>query len=358
MLHPFHKVAPGRLQHYVPRLHTKRFALKDSAGHCRLFDVRTSRYWDYAAWRNQMADKDFYGTKGLDDVLGVIEQKATPILDSVVQDSRLPSSSSTAEEWLYLFVTTLSSRTRASAEKLSKILGDGVKEVMSLDATIGPLIKDLTVRLTDPQVLSVVSTLEIAWVARDLACKLVVNDTELPFVSSDSPVIKCNQWAEFRRIEGDPIGLASKGLQMLLPLSPRVLLMIYDSDVYRVGGKRGRTCNATLMDVRLLNALQFIEAESLIVGSDALKEEYFVNELAAAKVYRSRPRSATVFYETDDPLRTIFRQLATRAGQPLELSFCKLTDKARRQPLQDFVVQLRDERLRGMKRPRVARRDE
>jgi len=59
-------------------------------------------------------------------------------------------------------------------------------------------------------------------------------------------------------------GLASKGLQLFLPISPEICVLVYDPSTYEYGSTRRRACTAGVNDVKLLNALQAVNAKSCI----------------------------------------------------------------------------------------------
>jgi hypothetical protein len=89
--------------------------------------------------------------------------------------------------------------------------------------------------------------------ADDLRCKLLRNKTGIPLITSDHPVVRCNQYFERHPSLSDS-GLICRGLQIFLPLNPQYLLVLFDSDVYKVGGRNFRvTCvDATKDDVEML----------------------------------------------------------------------------------------------------------
>lgn len=64
--------------------------------------------------------------------------------------------------------------------------------------------------------------------------------------------------------EGTPhrgvIGWDCRGLQAFVPLSPRVLLMLYDLETYRVDGDRGTKHVTTLQNVRDVHGLNSLQA--------------------------------------------------------------------------------------------------
>ena len=71
----------------------------------------------------------------------------------------------------------------------------------------------------------------------DLEYKLLVNRTDVEFITSDNPVVLYNQIFSFRKF-GSNTGLATKGLQIFFPISPDKIILLYDSDVYRVGSEK------------------------------------------------------------------------------------------------------------------------
>ena len=92
---------------------------------------------------------------------------------------------------------------------------------------------------------------------RDLHMKLLVAPPATEFVASDTPVISHNQLMQFRSHLGSVAGIGWKGLQMFYPISPRLLIMLYDPNVYVVGNRRDQWHFLTeKRDVDELNVLQ------------------------------------------------------------------------------------------------------
>jgi hypothetical protein len=96
----------------------------------------------------------------------------------------------------------------------------------------------------------------------DLSYKVISSERcSRSFITSDHPVILYNSFLEERKTFGGNCGLASKGLQMFLPLSPKRLMMLYDGGCYAVGTRGNRVVPANDDDVVTLNALQYISCD-------------------------------------------------------------------------------------------------
>jgi hypothetical protein len=67
----------------------------------------------------------------------------------------------------------------------------------------------------------------------DLDSTLFLNDTDEDFLTSDHPVALCNSLPASHASGGRP-DLASRGLIIVYPISPRALLLLSDAEVYKV----------------------------------------------------------------------------------------------------------------------------
>lgn len=70
----------------------------------------------------------------------------------------------------------------------------------------------------------------------DLECVVIENKTGEDFVLSDNPIIFQNPLLE-KYVKYNCCGMASRGLQIYFPLSPRRTICFYDSDVYKFSGR-------------------------------------------------------------------------------------------------------------------------
>jgi hypothetical protein len=96
----------------------------------------------------------------------------------------------------------------------------------------------------------------------DMRVKFITTDRSTGFVIGDHPVVAYNQFVEHHPLLQrwpTSTGLATKGLQLFMPLSPSVTLAVYDPSTYEYGG-RSLVCRAGPRDVAFLNQMQAINA--------------------------------------------------------------------------------------------------
>jgi len=116
----------------------------------------------------------------------------------------------------------------------------------------------------------------------DLDFHLIKNDTTFDFCISDHPAFMYNWF--YKDLEHPAItGLTARGLQIFLPLSPKLLICLYDSEVYKYGKKNlDITIVNSVDDIKILNSFQIINAESII----GFREKNSEFESGLKEIYR------------------------------------------------------------------------
>ena len=68
-------------------------------------------------------------------------------------------------------------------------------------------------------------------------------------------------------------GFGARGLQLFLPLSPQLMLCLYDPDIYKYGAKGSLLSDLhDVKDVEILNSFQAINSKSFVVFRDRKSE--------------------------------------------------------------------------------------
>jgi len=103
----------------------------------------------------------------------------------------------------------------------------------------------------------------------DLKYCILVNKTDIPFVTSDDPAIHTNRLYLTRRGKFllSP-GVGSSGAILILPLNPRLCFLAFDPDTYTVDERNGFVNLKKSRDALAINQHQYLNCDSNIYFSD------------------------------------------------------------------------------------------
>lgn len=265
-------------QHFVPQFYMRNFSADANRKLICLYVLGSAVLKRDVPIKEQGYEDYLYGKgNGVEAALGSLEQAVSPLIARALTDNALPTPESAGLFALLKFVILQHSRTPAKAamlneqmEKMVKTLAHRMEDLK--EKAIGLKINDKNVPL-----MAVAAAEELCQFATDLSWKLVVNKTSRFFLTSDHPAVFYNQFLETRKMGGGITAINSRGLQIFLPISPSHLLMLFDKDVYRVGGRRQfapyiETCNES--DVATLNSLQVANADEVIYFSADTSDDH------------------------------------------------------------------------------------
>lgn len=126
-----------------------------------------------------------------------------------------------------------------------------------MEKAVGGGVPDLVIEEKEATLLALRAFASGNDAVSDLNLVLVRNRSSTPFVTSDNPAAKTNRWALVRASRGVAIfGMHSAGLLALLPLSPELLAMLYDKDIYSVAHADRVITVGDDADIRVLNEHQ------------------------------------------------------------------------------------------------------
>jgi hypothetical protein len=335
--------AKKKNQHFVPRHYLKRFSF-DGGRRVRLFNLSNQLFVPEASLKNQCSSSYFYGEDpGIENALAELEGHAESLFSKVCDQRDIPKSQSARRE-LIVTMALMHLRTERAVGPMNEMFEATLKNSMRIEYKMtGKELPDGLdlVRVKDramPRRL-VMSFLQHYQTVADLELRLVVAPRGKAFITSDHPVVLMNQ-AFFDVIKSGLInGFVSKGLQLLLPLSPELLLMAFDRNLYRVGAP-----NRTVVrlnrgeDSDLINALQIINAEQNVYFDGSTDAEQLRSSLRKFDGVRSKAReseqASTLMIGGDSP-RSFVMSGGLRVSIPGKWSFCKVR---RSVGLQDFGV--------------------
>ncbi len=298
--------------HYVPQMYMRLFARPDE-NRVGVYVINLRKFIPEAPIRGQACRNYFYGTDPrAEQAFGRTEGHAARIFAAAIDHHRLPSPGSEDHEWLIFYLGIQHSRTVGAAEqhnegseKVAKAMLRRKAELEGNDEILAALDKVRIKRTNAVSELVGYATIGASLLA-DLKFALIQNESETPFISSDTPVVFHNRLYERQHIR--VTGYGNVGLQMSLPLGPRLTLFGYDAAAYDVrADPQGLVQVADPAQVRLINDLQWESADAVLLASPDTAEHEF--QTSATDWRGRRPTQRTIFREevmnrTDTEVRT------------------------------------------------------
>jgi len=321
----------NKKHHYVPRFYLKRFS--PDAKSINIWNIPNNKKVISANLKNQCYKNYFYGKElKVEEALGNIEGHTAGIFRRIDQHGFPPPQVSGEYLTLVLYVLMQYGRTAYSADALDEMNDKMIKHLFGPKAEQeGIDLSKFSIGIKDAAQYSLGITTQFYPLLLDMDCKLLVNETDVEFITSDNPVVLYNQLFSFRRF-GSNTGLASKGLQIIIPISPTQLLLFFDPVSYGVGNRSCSTIMvSSLRDVFELNTLQMCSAhENIYYQDDSLNIDALHRK--AVPFRRQRMANMDVFTgkETENRKQEFIATSREDIRTNLNVSFIRVTKSAKK----------------------------
>lgn len=259
-------MADNKNQHYVPRCHLRPFTRDGDGKVINLFNLDLRRAISGAPVKGQCSGDYFYGEDlRLERRLQQFEGEYSTLLAIIREpEYRLtPIARATLGRfWLLQHL-----RTESASKRVVEMMDE-------LDDDVGGLPEDYRINIKDAVQNSVAIFFDQPDMLGDLQLRLVRNRTPLPFVTSDNPAIMANRWHQTdRRAMGVSPGLQNAGMIGLLPLTPRILCLMYDGDLHTIPHVGG-WIDASEQDVEACNQQQVLNCNANLYFQDWNDQDY------------------------------------------------------------------------------------
>lgn len=279
-------------QHYVPRCYMRSFSLGGEGKAINLYNIRSARSVKSASMKYQCSAPYVYGKEDLrlEHALGKIETAYARALRAVSAGRH-----ATDEDIGYLlaFMMLQFSRTKAAMERVRSAITGVEREVRSSTTARLPEA-DTSVRTMMITSLSLFG--RVAPAVLDLRLCLLKNKSRVDFITSDDPVCFTSRFHARRKIRS--FGIASAGVMFFMPLSPRLLLLCYDPNVYSVRRSGRFVETRSDHDVQACNELQYLNAvENVYFGEWTQRAAI---EASSAAIKERRPSSRMHFSKFEE----------------------------------------------------------
>lgn len=356
--------AKKKRQHYVPRLILREFSQDGRS--ISLVVIGTGQRVDGASVANQCYEDYFYGMDGaLEDAFGSAEGDFKSAVSDLGRE-HLEGLSDADIVQIRLFVHYQAHRTFGAAEEADALADGLAKRILAAGRDFDEEdLENIHISLTKPQFLNLYQAASLQPLLLDLEVKFLISEKDLGLIVSDHPVVQANHWAEhhpdFRGFSGTH-GIALRGLQWFLPLSPKVCLAIYDPGTYCYGSPKRRTCTIGLHDIRLLNTLQALNAQECIYFDPEATPTDELERVQRERHQYGPPRkydfSEGKLVQPDGSTGDLVRFTGSRPRLGRKFSFAQITDKSRYPRYDRIVLPVRSEELFALMKEWSATLDE
>ena len=268
-------------QHYLPKFFLRRFSEDGTGVFVYRVDDRTVQRRNI---RSMASEHYFYAdsskAKLFEETMSVFEKSHSEILERINETEGLQSLTEIDRFELLRFILLVMTRTKESkmeAESMFNAVMDELKPnmVKSLQSQGLSITEDYTIRirLNHSNSIGILFALKEGPVTiSDLGFALLLNDTGLPFVCGDSPVILHN------RILPGATALLSPGLLIIAPISEKIAILLFDKELYRFRMEANEIIRIKKeRDIDELNRLQLINCLEFVLFSKESLGDYMMD---------------------------------------------------------------------------------
>ncbi len=263
-------------QHYVPRFYMKYFANVKNEG-TKKEKVLTSFYQfkdnmlkENIPTNSICSEDHFYDQDGkIENELANMEIKWSKSLKSAIDENfTLDDIESIREFVIYQISRTkamLSHNHEMAATMMKSILNLQFGDVADEDFVKEHLDNKIQNEITPEIGLSIVQ--ELIPTIHDLEMKIITNESNREFITSDVPVIIINP------LGIDSAGLGSIGEVIFLPMSPRKMIFFYDAKLF--GKLPDRICDESIIEI--FNKYQYVSADERLLAKKIEDINHIIN---------------------------------------------------------------------------------
>lgn len=320
-------MAIKKRHHYIPRFYLKRFSINNDGKFLGLYNLDNRKFISYAPLKSQAYENFLYGEDDeIENALAEMESNVAKMFYYWTKEKLLypPPIESNGFKLLSRFILYQAFRTPKSGSDIMENLNQRMKTVVKeLKPDLWESMKDAVLEHKNPVLLGLINSIEHEHLLGFLDCKFLVNLSLLPFVTSDAPVIFYNQLMEQAGNYIGATGLVAKGLQIFYPIHPRLMICLYDSNVYDFGNSCNNCCSTeSIEEVHQLNGLQLINCKSQLFFDDLISKEYLMELCKHFEEYRGTSKSINQFINLGN--RKLLYMSDEDIHIDLELDFFKL----------------------------------
>jgi Protein of unknown function (DUF4238) len=325
----------GKRHHFVPRFYLEAFS--SAPRRIDLLNLKRCHLIAGASLRDQCYAHRLYGADdSIESALAGLEGAAANVFRGLREHRIIPGGGTAERDTLILFIGLQLARTtaaQASAVVAARLMAD-----VAFDGSPPPGYEMSPV---DAMRLTLSNGPVMAATIRDLAATLILACPGVSFATSDNPVFRYNTYCEGITDTG-VTGTQCRGLQLFFPVSPQLLLYLFDAGVYKLQRSGPRLATATEKDMEGLNRLQLVGArENVYFATPDLGSWLLASASGLQSTREVSTSRITRAVDVDDERSELLHQYAPMPQLTLQLSFVSIRRNALGIPLSDRARKVR-----------------
>lgn len=279
-------------QHFVPQFYLRNFSRdKKTIG---TYVLEKNLKVDKASIKNQASKNYLYSSdQEIENILGTIEADASRVIKSILEN---PKQKLNEEQIFHIlsYMIIQMGRTPAMSNELQNSIEDMYKMVLmdrirkradyTKDREKGfeDYLSSFRLKIVEPNLMAVSMYASFIQqvLLQELDYKILLNDTDENFITGDNPVCMYNQFRE--RMKYKNYSIAMQGVELFMPISPKVAFLFYDPFCYKIGERKKHHIEVSrTIDIQELNKLVVCYAEKVIFFLPCTKTQSSLQNLSA-----------------------------------------------------------------------------
>ena len=290
-------------QHYIPQFFLKNFSQRKGIA---MYRLSNNYFIDNTSIKKECSKDYFYSTNlKYENNLQDIEGYASKVIREIISTNKLWEQHSENKGTLLMFLMLQIYRTEKSTEELNEYVNEVGKGILYNEKFSGNLdigydeIENFEFSYNEPGVEMIKNALKGMHHMYDMDYALLINQTDIQFIFGESPAIKYNKY--FNDIDEISVGIACKGLITIMPISPYLTILFYDSKLY-ISNKdeKHRIYISNSRDINELNALQYLNTKDRLYAESTEALRKFVDTNNLEDLNKFKPKLEKTIIEQAD----------------------------------------------------------
>lgn len=347
-------VTDKKNQHYIPKFYLRNFSYQSNKKQIGVFNLHKQFFYQTGKLKTQGSKNFYYGMDGkIEDELSNIETTLAITIKKIIDTQQLPKRETIDYINILIFIILTDLRNPVRVEGGKNMIVALREKILSLDPN-ADLEKLFPLPSHEENIQLILSLVpELIMMIIDLDYKLIINNTVIPFITSDFPIVKYNQFLERKNWFGTKSGYGNVGLQIFFAINHSTALIFFDSAIYKVGNKKDKVVKLNFeKDINQFNLLQFLNCFETIFFDEKVKKDYLHNLFEKSKKYKKANKTTSklsYIIEEKNGIEDVGMLQkenliilgSTDCEVNLDISFIKIHSKGKSFKLNNTVAQLR-----------------